>query len=125
MLILLLLVIYRDGAYAARVQLAMIDHNHHLSREKHISSSTNEIQYRRVFRKASKKWDAVPVLEKKDYAYIPSICKSILELYHEFDGRLVNQIHKRDNYPDLIAPHIANVEPPSTASIVKSKHSRF
>ena len=46
------------------MQLALIDH---LSRKERTSSVNNETQYRRVFRKTSKKWDAVPVMEKKNY----------------------------------------------------------
>ena len=107
------------------MQLALIDHNSHLSRKERTSSVNNETQYRRVFRKTSKKWDAVPVMEKKNYVYLVPMCQSILQRYLEFDGCLVEKVSKRDSHPELIASNIASVEPPSTSSIVKRKCTRF
>ena len=64
----------RQEAYKARIQLAIIDHNFHLGREKHVGPSGDQpFQYRRVYRKSSKKWDAIPVLEKKSYAYMTTL----------------------------------------------------
>ena len=116
---------YRDEAYRTRILLAIIDHNFHRDRVQHKGLVTNEYQYRRVFRKSSKKWDAIPVLEKKTYAYMVPLCASVLDMYQRFEGKLTNSITKHDKHPELISSTIAGIEPPPTASIIKNKHSRF
>ena len=56
----------RNQSYHTRVQLAVLDHNAHLDREK-AKNKTGEIIYNRKFRKQTKKWDATPSMESKKY----------------------------------------------------------
>ena len=117
---------YREEAYKARVQLAVMDHNFHLGREQRTSPSVpDRCQYRRVYRKSSQNWDAVPVLEKKSYAYLAPLCISVFERYQAFDGNLKDKISKFANHPEMIASTIACTEPPPTLSIIQNKQSRF
>ena len=118
------MVVIDQEAYIATIQLAIIDHNFHVGRERHISTS-NEPQYRRVHRKSSKKWDAVPVLEKKSYSYLLPLCVSVVESYQKFEGRLIDPITKPADHPEKISSTIACTAPPPTSSIAKNKRSRF
>ena len=56
-----------DGAYRSRIQLAVIDHNAHLSRSQRIHIETEAYQYHRKYHKQTKNWDVVRVLEAKEY----------------------------------------------------------
>uniref|UniRef100_A0A1X7TSW2 Uncharacterized protein n=1 Tax=Amphimedon queenslandica TaxID=400682 RepID=A0A1X7TSW2_AMPQE len=62
----------RDEAYQARVQLAAIDHNHHIGRQPS-RNNKGDLSYHRTYRKRTKRWDVVPFLEKKSYSHIPKL----------------------------------------------------
>lgn len=55
---------HSDMAYRARIQLAVLDHNAHIDRnpKHHLKSQ----EYRR-YRKQTRSWDVVKVMEAKDY----------------------------------------------------------
>ena len=88
-------------------------------------SSSNEPQYRHVYRKSSKKWDAIPVLGKKSYSYLIPLCVSVLESYQKFEGRLIDPLTKPADHAEKISSTIACTAPPHTSSIAKNKRSRF
>ena len=54
------------------MQLAVIDHNAHVSRGK-LRNQKGDEMYQEKYCKASKKWDVTPVKEKKEYSYVPEI----------------------------------------------------
>ena len=51
---------YSDTAYRTRIQLAVLEHNAHV-KSKH--SQSLDYQYHRRYRKQTKNWDAVKVME--------------------------------------------------------------
>ena len=104
--------VYRNLAYQTRVQLAILDYNSHLSREK--AKNKDGIQmYNRKFRKQSKKWDATPVLECKKYPHIPDLMKEIELEYKNHDTALrvpVQSLYDMHLYRRLLP--ILNRKPP-------------
>ena len=59
------------------MQLAVLDHNLHISRKTYKNKSGKPMCNRK-YRKASKKWDITPAMENKKFLYIPSLMQSIL-----------------------------------------------
>ena len=53
------------------MQLAVLDHNTHAEWE-NAKTRNGDLRYRK-YRKASKQWDATPVICKKQYSYIPAM----------------------------------------------------
>jgi len=68
---------YRDQAFIARTQLAILDYNAHANRDKYRNKDGNEVFYRK-YHKASKMWDAAPAIKKKEYLYISKLMEDIL-----------------------------------------------
>ena len=66
---------YRNQAYHARIQLAVLDHNHHIDKQEAHNKDCG-LMYARKFRKQAKKWDATPLMMSKD----------ISELLKEIEG---------------------------------------
>ena len=65
---------YREEAYKARVQLAVMDHNFHLGREQRTSPSVpDRCQYRRVYRKSSQNWGRSTSTRKEELCIPGSI----------------------------------------------------
>ena len=70
-------VIYsRNQAYQAQVQLAVLDYNAHIGRDK-AKNKAGDIIYNKKFRKQTKKWDATPALKEKQFAYISKLMEVI------------------------------------------------
>uniref|UniRef100_A0A1X7SJA5 Uncharacterized protein n=1 Tax=Amphimedon queenslandica TaxID=400682 RepID=A0A1X7SJA5_AMPQE len=69
-----------DEGYLLRIFLAAIDHNSHLGRKQAVNEF-GEPKSHRTYRKRTKRWDVIPVLEKKSYSYIePLICQLLLSI---------------------------------------------
>lgn len=111
-------------AYQTRVQLAVMDYNSHLSRDKAKNKDGIQI-YNRKFRKQTKKWDATPVLECKKYPHIPDLMKEIELEYKNHDTALRVQVQSSYDNPSSIQRTIGNSQPETTSEIVHKKRSRF
>ena len=111
-------VFFSDSAYRTRIQLAVLDHNFHVDRTPKLHSKSQELQYHRKFRKQSRNWDVVKVMQKKQYTYIPEMLKEILMYWQlsEFNMRMIT---------DSNSTRAVHVQPPDTATIVNNKRSRF
>ena len=117
-------VLYRNQAYQTRVQLAVLDYNSHLSREK--AKNKDGIQmYNRKFRKQTKKWDATPVFECKKYPHIPELMKDIELEYKNRDSALRVQVQLPYDNPMSIQKTIGNSQPEATSEIIRKRCSRF
>ena len=118
--------IFRDETYRTRIYLAVLDHNFHLNRLPKQNRDCS-YQYHRRFRRQTKNWDVVRVLEKKQYDYIPQLLQQIVDDWMMSDFRMKNSRcgPKDNNHPSSIQATIANVCPPETHAIVQNKKSRF
>ena len=115
---------FRNQSYHTRIQLAVLDHNAHLDRDK-AKNKNGEVIYNRKFRKQTKKWDATPSLEKKKYTYMPDLMNRI-ENQHVLSTRNLKRAQPSPyDQPNHIAKTIANSQPESTKEIVQKKQSRF
>ena len=116
--------LFRNRSYHTRIQLAVLDHNAHLDRDK-AKNKKGKVVYNRKFRKQTKKWDATPSLEKKKYAYIPDLMNKI-EKQHVLSTRNLKKGQPSlYDQPNHIAKTIANSQPESTKEIILKKQSRF
>jgi len=119
-----LYLLHRNQAYQTRVQLAVLDYNSHLTREKAKNKDGIQI-YNRKFRKQTKKWDATPVLECKKYPHIPKLMKDIELEYKNRDNALRVQVESPYDNPTAIQKTIGNSQPEATSEIVQKKRTRF
>lgn len=106
--------------------MAAIDHNSHLGRAQ-ATNQVGEARCHRTYRKRTKRWDAVPVLEEKLYTYMPSLIDALL-LYRaecELNVRTPSSLLRRNDHPELISKTIAKRAPPATSEIMQTKKSRF
>ena len=71
---------YSDTAYRTRIQLAVLDHNAHMDHNAKQHGKSLDYQYHRRYRKQTKNWDAVKVMEAKEYKYIANLIEQILPL---------------------------------------------
>lgn len=124
LIISLYVICSRNQAYQARVQLAVLDYNAHLGRDK-AKNKAGDIIYNRKFRKQSKKWDATPTLKQKEYIYIPELMEVIKSQHVSSCSGLKKGIPSRYDHPSTIQSTIANTPPASTNDIVRKKQSRF
>ena len=116
--------VFRNQSYIARIQLAILDHNHHNQREKRKSKS-GEVMHHRKYRKQSKKWDVTPLLAPKQYQYIPELLSTISK---ERENSTVTLKHKDPvltTQPSAIQRTIAHKPPEDTAELVANKRTRF
>jgi len=74
----------RDEAYRSRILLTVLDHNSHLGRLPKQNSDCS-LQYHRRFRRQTKNWDVVRVLEKKQYEYMPRLLQQIVDHWTSSD----------------------------------------
>ena len=61
---------YKHGAYVARVQLAYLDHNHHLGRPQLVAKNGKPV-FTKKWGKRTSRWHVVPIPAAKTYSYIP------------------------------------------------------
>lgn len=115
---------YRNQAYHARIQLAVLDHNNHLDRQE-AHNRDGRVIYARKFRKQTKKWDAAPVMNNKEYTYIPQLLKEIERQRFVADSGTKRKRLLPSNHPARIRNSIGNTDPEPTESIVQAKKSRF
>ena len=108
----------RAVAYQCRLQLAGLDHNHHL-RRKQARNMEGEERNHRVYRKRTKRWDAVPVKEKKGYTYVIEIQKKIIDFVSS------GSYNTKAAGKSPCGATIAHCDPPSTSELVAAKKSRF
>ena len=102
-----------------------MDHNAHLDRCPKLHSDSHAYQYHRRYRKQTRNWDVVQVMEAKDYKYIPELLKEIFLLWECSTFTMKSRLTASQDDPMNIQPTIAHVQPPDTATIVNKKQSRF
>lgn len=107
-----------DQSYRYRVLLGALDHNHHLDRA-HTSTSSGVPRYHRKFRKRTKRWDVVPVKNKKDYAYITKMLIDVMETRNRSHEAIYSM--RAGKRPAATTP----LPPPLSQDIVVQKKSRF
>ena len=105
------------------MQLAVLHHNTHAERE-NAKTRNEDLRYHRKYRKASKQWDATPVMCKKQYSYISAMTDEIIEEHKASDGSVSYQTVATD-HPLLIQSTIDHIPPSTTSHIVNNKRSRF
>ena len=106
------------------MQLAVLDYNSHLNRDKAKNKDGVQI-YNRKFRKQTKKWDVTPVLECKKYPHIPELMNTIELEYKDRDNALRVQVQSPYDNPASIQKTIRNFQPELTSEMVRKKCSRF
>ena len=111
--------VYSDEGYAARMQLAILDHNSHVDCAYREGEHGGK-QMQRVWRRRSKRWDVVPRKVKKDYKYIPELMMHVLSHRASQDVSLRESRGKRHS-----GSSITPDAPVETADIVSRKRSRF
>ena len=114
-----------DTAYHARVQLAVLDHNYHLNRNQRRHSATEAYQYHQRYRKQTKNWDVVKVLQAKEYGCIPDLMNKASQFWKESSFNMKMKGVTDDSHPTRIQSTIAHVPPPETQMIANNKKSRF
>ena len=79
---------FSDTAYCAQIQLAVLDHNAHLDRNPKQRGENQGYQYHRRYRKQTRNWDVVKVLDRKEYKYIPELMTEIITYWiqHAFSN---------------------------------------
>lgn len=102
--------------YRARLQLAALDHNFHLTREQ-ATTKAGDKRSHQTYLKHTKQWDVVPVRSAKQYVYMPKLQMKMLE-FRAKDIQVVR-------LPTCLPPTIAHEDPPSTQDIILAKKSRF
>lgn len=102
----------------------MIDHNKHLGRV-HSTNQAGEDRSHHRHRKRTKRWDVVPVLEKKTYPYFGALVEMLLDYHDSYETNIRDSQHKRSDHPEFISCTIAKSNPPPTKEIVSAKKSRF
>lgn len=110
---------FRDSAYRARIQLAVLDHNAHISRSPKQHNSSQEFLYHRRYRKQTRQWDVVKVLEAKEFQYIPEMFGEVLKFWQQ------SSFSMKKRSTTLPSQTIAHIPPPDTCTIVTNKKSRF
>ena len=116
---------YSDSAYRARIQLAVLDHNAHIHRAPKQQAQTLEYIYHRRYRRQTRNWDVVKVMERKEYEYIPELLDMIVKFWKESGCTTRKRNALPSNHPSHIQRTIAHTEPPNTHTIVENKKSRF
>lgn len=120
----LLMFLCRNQAYISRIQLAVLDHNHHINRETRRNKS-GEIMYQRKYRKQSKGWDVTPLLVLKDYSYIPKLIDIISTERASSDVNLQHKQLEPLHHPCNIQKTIGHRPPEKTSELIANKLSCF
>ena len=105
----------------ARTQLAALDHNNNINRDKAvIKSGTNKGQdrYKMIFAKTQKQWVVKAMKEKKEYQYID---KLLAEVVNACKTEEIELVHHGENLPKNISKSC----PPRKEVLVKEHQSRF
>ena len=113
---------FRDSAYRARIQLAVLDHNAHISHSPKQHNSSHEFLYHRRYRKQTRQWDVVKVLETKEFKYIPEMFEEVLRFWQQSSFSMKK---RSTTQPSHVIRTIAHIPPPDTCTIVANKISRF
>ena len=112
-------------AYRARIQLAVLDHNAHIGRNPKCYTDSQEFQYHRRYRKQTKNWDAVKVMESKEYKQITDLSNEVYKYWEESEFNMKKRSVIPGNHPCNIQHTIAHTQPPETNVIVVNTKSRF
>ena len=116
--------IFRNQAYQARIQLAVLDNNAHCLREPAHSRDGTAIHARK-FRKPSKKWDVTPVKKSKEYSYVNKIIQEIQKQRYDSCESLKKKRPLSPSNPYHIQHTIGDSDPPSTSMIIENNRSRL
>ena len=104
--------------------MAILDHNAHLERG-YARNKDGDIIYHRKYRKQSKKWDASPSKQKKQYKYISELLDKIERKRTDTTFNVKTKSVLASDHPARIQRTIGHSEPPMTTDIVTKKQSRF
>ena len=116
---------HSDTAYRARIQLAVLDHNAHIDRNPKQHMRSQEYQYHRRYRKQTRNWDVVEVLEAKDYKYVSELSDEVLKFWGRSTFTMRTRNTTAQDHPCSIQRTIAHTQQPDTSTIVTNKKSRF
>jgi len=106
----------------ARTQLAAIDNNHNTGRNQAViqkGERSGEARYRQCFPKMHKRWVVKPVLENKNYAFLPELQQKVLEMCDGTEDPILEPIEV-----DLPA-NIASEPAPDKQELIQRHRSRF
>ena len=88
---------YKHDAYVARVQLAYLDHNHHLGRSQLLTKDVKPVFTRKWGRRTAR-WHVVPIPVIKTYSYIPrKFCSLEADLRLRWLGGLCVCVRAQNN----------------------------
>ena len=110
--------------FLARVILAAIDHNMHVSRP-HATTCDGRLKYARKYSKRTKKWHAEPVKSPKGYKYWPFLLSNIWRLRHDDTGSVRRPVVRPVNHPKNMAPTISMKQPTATEELVQFRLARY
>ena len=102
----------------------MLDHNAHLQRG-HATNAKGDKTYHRKYRKQTKKWDITPVMETKNYGYIPELMEGVRLIRRQTTITLRSKTVLVEDHPSRRQATIAHIAPNSTDELIKNKRSRF
>ena len=114
----------RKKVYRARKKLTAIDWNYHND----LPNATNEDAETIITRKynqRTKSWDVRTVQVSKDYGYIWILMAKIFKLRVDDDDSIAREVPLEADDPRLIAPTIAESEPPPSHKLLARRTSRF
>ena len=103
------------------IHFTMLDYNAHIQQHPRQHGETHEFQYHRQYRKETKNWDVVKVMEAKQYKYIPELLDEILKYWHESTLTMRSRSSSSSSHLTHIQPTIAHTQPPNTHVIVNTK----
>ena len=103
----------------------MLDHNAHLDRSPKQRGENQGYQYHRRYRKQTRNWDVVKVLDRKEYKYIPELMTEIMTYWQQSGFNMRCRTTVPPDHPTQIQPTIAHNPPPDTHTIANNKKSRF
>ena len=116
--------LYRDQAFIARTQLAILDYNAHAKRDKYRNKDGNEV-FHCKYRKASQMWDTTPAIKKKEYLYISKLMDDILDYRIQSHRNMKFIPPVAADHPSQIQKTISHSDPIPTHQIVQRKQSHF
>lgn len=79
--------LHTNQAHVSHIQLAVLDHSHHINRETRRNENGKNM-YQRNYRKQTKHWDVTPLLVSKNYNYIPRLMEVISREHASSDMNL-------------------------------------
>ena len=102
----------------ARIQLAVLDHNHNTLRQQsvvNLGAMKGEPRYNVVFPKGQSSWVAKPITKKKSYDFLYHLIKDVKKAH----------THGIQDLPSVAAPSAKNIASKPKKAVVDQHISRF